>query len=237
MHTLTGILLACLALSACASKAPAVSATSSKTSLVTPLIVLTKGPCLGTCPVYTLDIFADGRVQFMPRFFTLETDTAYTCWPLDEIRSAFESVEWNTLEERYMEPIFDIPQYSLRYRDKTVTWNARAPRVLFDLMTLLDRYTANEGWVEGRDQGSEDGSARPGELILQLKDPALWEDILQSQAQWGLILLRKLDPPGRYLLIGFEEERIPAEKLMALLRQHPGVAMVSRNREAQPRED
>jgi hypothetical protein len=237
MHTLTGILLACLALSACASKAPAVSETSSKTAPVTPLIVLTKGPCLGTCPVYTLDIYADGRVQFMPRFFTLEPDTAFACWRMEEILRAFESAEWNALAERYVEPISDIPLYTLRYQEKTVTWNTRAPRVLYDLMALLDRYTAQEGWTEGREQDEEEGTARPGELILQLRDQALLDEILDAHAEWGLTLIRKLDPQGRYLLVGFDEGRISPEKLMALLRQQSGVNMVSRNREVRPRED
>lgn len=205
-------------------------------SPVVPLIVHTKGPCMGTCPVYTLSVYEDGRVVFAPRFFTLEEDTAYACWRMGEILEAFERADWPSLQESYMEGISDIPTYSLAYQGKKVTWNARAPRILYDLMALLDRRTAEEGWIETADHG-EEGRARPGELILQMRRPEALDEVLQRHADQGLSLIRALDAGGRYVLVAFNERVTTAGSLMAKLRKDPDIGEVSRNREVHPRED
>lgn len=230
------LLLTVIAFSGCHRHAHTAMQTPESHSPVQPLIVLTKGPCMGTCPVYALSIYEDGRVVFAPRFFTLETDTAYACWRMEEILVAFDQADWPALADSYMEGISDIPTYTLKYRNKKVTWNARAPRVLYDLMALLDRMAIGEGWLEGP-QGEEEGPARPGELVIHLRRPEALEELLRRHADQGLVLLRSLDPGGRYVLVAFNERITTAGILMARLRKDPDIVQVSRNREVHPRED
>lgn len=62
------ILCAALLAGACSPSAPATPAPSASDQ-----ISMTRGPCFGTCPIYTVTVWGDGRVRFEGERFVRQT--------------------------------------------------------------------------------------------------------------------------------------------------------------------
>ena len=210
-----------------------------KTTLVTPnatskeselIIRLTKGPCFGTCPVFDLEIYSDGRVVFMPRMFTLQEDTVTAQWPLEPILAAFLQAGLDTMATEYLQPISDIPTFSLSFQKKRIQWNGGAPRVLYQLMGMLDSLAIDEGWLEPPKASGE--VEAPVELIVRLVEPISDSKWLDAYGKYKLVHVRNVDQAGEYIILKYNQDAISATELIRLLRKDSRVKSVSRSRVA-----
>lgn len=102
---------------------------------------------MGTCPVFALDIYEGGRVDFFPRLYTRVDTMATARWEVGPIVALFENSGFSEFQDEYLVPIADLPTYTLRYHDKVVKWNAGAPEQLLALMVFLDELAGREGWL------------------------------------------------------------------------------------------
>lgn len=196
-------------------------------SNVQPLIRLTKGGCFGTCPVYALEIYSDGRAVFIPKKFTLTAETQSAHWPIMPILEAFKEAEFSSLDTLYYEPIADLPNYTLTYRTHKVTWNAGAPDNLHYLVSKLDQLCLDEGWLETN--GVREISFQSHQVIVQINDSKDRDKLLKSYSFCDLVWLKSLDAEGKYGLMKFDKEVIKMEDLLAKLALEPEVKAVSRN--------
>lgn len=198
-----------------------------------PIIRLTKGGCFGTCPVYALDIYSDGRVVFTPRKFTLTTEVQSAQWPIIPLIGVFEEAEFRQLDTLYFEPIADIPTYTLSFQTHKVSWNAGAPDNLRYLVTKLDQLCLDEGWLETFGVGEI--SFEPNQVIVQIKDSNVRNELLQAYSFCDLVWLKSLDTEGKYGLLSFDKEVIKMVDLLDKLALEPQVIAVSRNHFVQER--
>ncbi len=195
------------------------------------IIRLTKGPCFGSCPVFDLDIYANGRVVFMPRMFTLMEDTVTSNWPLEPILSAFSQAGLDSMSSEYLQPISDIPTYSLTFQKKRIRWNGLAPRILYNLMGVLDSLVIDEGWLEPSEKVAQDEATI--ELIVRLTQAGDDSSWLELYRDYKLSIARKVDTTGEYLILQYDEDSISANELIRLLRKDTHVKSASRSRVAQ----
>lgn len=196
-----------------------------------PLIELTKGSCYGTCPVYTIRLYQDGSVVFLPKRFTAVKDTVTATWPIADILPMFASTHWDTMQQEYILPIADIPLLRLRYRDKEVKWNGYTPRELNRLMTILDFYTDESGWVIYHPVPNPDDPDpyRIGEVIIHLKQGADIHAIFERHMEYGLFFLKRITPSGEYILAGYDILAMPIDTLLTALTNDPDVVSASKN--------
>lgn len=201
------------------------------------IIRLTKGPCYGRCPAYQLELYASGCVILSPRRFMPVDSVMTAVWPMDEILQAFDTVGFEGFAPEYMQPIADIPTFRLSYRGNEVKWNSSAPRRLINLVALLDRYTAEEGWLEAdRTFRSKPEYRVDRELIIQLKpgtDVPLWLSLYQDV---GMEVLRKIVPSGDYVLVTYDQGRVEPETLLERVRTDQQVVLASFNKEVDSRD-
>jgi hypothetical protein len=69
-----------------------------------PVITLERGACFGTCPVYKLSIFADGRVEYEGKEFVKREGKAtgrITPAALKELLREFEKIDYLKLDDSY----------------------------------------------------------------------------------------------------------------------------------------
>lgn len=230
MHTL--VVWGMIVMSACSPRQTVGSRDAYHSESV---ITLTKGPCLGTCPVFTLQVFRDGQVMFRPRFYTAVADTSYSCWDMKALIPAFRAAPWDTLQESYAEPVADIPSTTLTYNGKTVRWNIRAPHVLYDLEQMLIHRCRQEGWLTSL-PGDDKSGIIPGEYILQLRDPSEWENLQKRHEDLALRLIRQLNPEGSLLLVHMDTAIMPAKEALARLRADSEVVAISPNHKVELRD-
>lgn len=198
-----------------------------------PIIRLTKGGCFGTCPVYTLDIYPDGRAVFTPKKFTRSEEVQSASWPIKPLIDAFDEAEFMGLDTLYYEPIADLPTYTLSYRAHKITWNAGAPDNLRYLVTKLDQYCEDEGWIEPA--GVREVTFKSNEIILHLREPLGREQLLASYSFCQLTWIKSLDTEENYGLLEFDTEAINLVDLLDQLSKDSQVKAVSRNHLLRPR--
>jgi hypothetical protein len=119
------------------------------------VITLQRTACFGACPVYTVTITGDGRVEYDGKEFVRVTGhAAATIAPGDVamLVAAFEKADYFNLENRYTANITDMPTTitSIRVggRSKSVTDYYGAPQVLKDLEKEIDRVARTAQWVK-----------------------------------------------------------------------------------------
>lgn len=195
------------------------------------LIELQKGSCYGTCPVYTIRLYQNGSVEFLPKRFTAVKDTVIAIWPIADILPMFASIHWDTMQQEYILPIADIPLYRLRFRDKEVKWNGYMPRELNQLMAILDFYTDEAGWVTYHPIPNPDDPDpyRIGEVIIHLKQGADIQALFRRHLEYGLFFLKKITPSGEYILAGYDVIELPIDTLLKALSDDPDVVSASKN--------
>ena len=118
MRYLIWLLAFSLVLPACAQKAKPRQgkAASSKTTTPAqpqePVLVFQRTPCNGTCPVYTANVFADGRVEYDGQRFvgllgkhTLSLPVA----TVNELLAEAKRINFSKFQERYSGNTSDLP--------------------------------------------------------------------------------------------------------------------------------
>ena len=155
------IAVLCLALAACSLAGPASPTPDYSGAIIT----LERTPCFGSCPIYKLTIYGDGRVEYVGTQFVAvagpRSDTL-TAGQVRELFGAFELAGYFKLADEYMAPVTDLPttitSLTLGGQSKTVSnyggcmidMPNKAPQALCDLETKIDTITNSAQWVGQR---------------------------------------------------------------------------------------
>lgn len=157
-------LLAAFLFAACATPAATpvdsrdgtTSATAAVTPAKQPLASLYRGPCLGRCPEYQVDVYADGAVRFrgLGNVATMGEATGH----LDEAQLAaltarFEAANFRGFAGRYENiDTSDLPLVIIAYQGRMVRHahgDSGAPSELTKLEDDVDTLIGTKPWVTG----------------------------------------------------------------------------------------
>jgi hypothetical protein len=117
------------------------------------LAELSRGGCYGTCPIYTVTVYDDGRVEYKgerdvevigARADRLDDAT------LAALRGAFDGADFEKLSDFVRNDCTDLPTVEIRYGDKTVHHyhgDRSAPEALWKLEQKLDELVKSARWV------------------------------------------------------------------------------------------
>ncbi|MDO7847159.1 DUF6438 domain-containing protein [Hymenobacter sp. M29] len=160
-----------LSLSACAQKATIQKTKTKKVSkkaaakqpvptAAGPVLTFERTPCFGTCPVYTMQVFADGRVAYEGRHnvaimgkkeFKLPAATV-----ADMLRQAKEA-RFETFEAQYRSGVTDMPSTIVAIRQpdgtlKKVAAESNIPENVQSYFTFLSTQFDALAQVKGTDR-------------------------------------------------------------------------------------
>jgi hypothetical protein len=132
-----------------------------------PVITLERGACFGTCPVYKLSIFADGRVEYDGKEFVKLKGKArgqITKAALQSLVREFENINYTRLDDEYVSEGPNCPEWwtdspsavtSLDWKGKKKTirhyHGCRGARVLDQLTALenkIDQVVNTKRWIK-----------------------------------------------------------------------------------------
>jgi hypothetical protein len=122
-------------------------------------ITLSRGACLGDCPIYKVTLFGDGHGVYEGRFFVLTSGTRRFDVPPQTLQclvDAFRKADFWSLSDRYVAQITDNPSYEVSLtvggQTKTVTdyigQLVGMPRVVTDLELAVDA-VGGTPWARG----------------------------------------------------------------------------------------
>ncbi len=126
-------------------------------------VTLSRSPCFGTCPVYTVEVREDGQVTWHgKRFVQVVGDRTARIRPAEARRliAHFRAARFFTLEDRYAARITDMPTQTLTLnvdgRTKTVVdyagERAGMPTVVKALEKDVDETAGTRRWIGDRGQ-------------------------------------------------------------------------------------
>jgi Domain of unknown function (DUF6438) len=119
---------------------------------------LQRSVCFGWCPVYTVEVHANGRVDYHGEAHVKHHGYA-TGWigreQIAQLRRAFETAGYRALETAYVTPVAtDVPTVTISYDGKTIVHehgftieDGVAPHALYDLEDQVDAIVDIEQWI------------------------------------------------------------------------------------------
>ena len=127
-------------LASCASSDSCVKDLTSESFSVS----LSKGACLGKCPVYVGSVFGDATVLFDGRMnvdrlgrYSGSISNADLC----RIKTFVEETDFMSMKEDQSAPVMDAPESTITVKmngqSHTVRWNIKMPEELVELQALI----------------------------------------------------------------------------------------------------
>ena len=155
------LLIICLGLAGCSESIFNIQSTPTYPDLE---ISMERGPCFGTCPIYTLIIHANGTVNYEGEAFVqIEGTRNAKISPdqIDELVTAIENADFFSLEDQYRFLASDLPSITLSItldgRSKSI-WHYGsldcggkrddAPEELCELESKIDEVVNSSQWVK-----------------------------------------------------------------------------------------
>lgn len=175
-----------------------------------PVITLRRTGCLGTCPVYSVKIFADGSVTYFGTAFvqiTGEHETAISREAVENLVSHFLQINYFALKDRYetrenrdgtVTTVSDLPTTysSLRVgnRTKSVMDYAFAPSALKEVELEVDRAADTHRWIHGDQDDLKEWKFVGPDVYTRIK-PGM-NLLMQAAGQGDLNKLRREHEAG-----------------------------------------
>ncbi len=204
-------------------------------------IEISKGPCMGQCPVYTLTVYNNGLATYRGERFTekeglfvkkLDKET------YEQLLQSFDNTNLWQFNTVYPTEFPDLPTVSITYFDeegnrKQVIGKDSRPQPVLELEKLLDAVANGTGWTTRDGQRSVATAGRttaPPELIVQLDpgvSPQAW---VIPYVQYELTIKEGISPNGNYWLFTFNPATIDPQQLLDRIRQDRYVYSAQFNR-------
>ena len=136
--------------SSCSSKKAMVETDTSKLAKV---IELTKTPCFGKCPVFTLKVYDNGLAVLEGRQNLKQIGLSHkvlTKKEMTALMAEFENGQLFSLKDEYRERVMDLPTTTLTYikdgKKKVITGNMGFPKGFNDVVSACMELVQSEGW-------------------------------------------------------------------------------------------
>ncbi|HVA99342.1 MAG TPA: DUF6438 domain-containing protein [Bacteroidia bacterium] len=119
------------------------------------LIWMSKTPCFGKCPVYTIDIHANGKVIFdgsqnISKIGTYEKQLSKGF--LDSLTQTFEDAHFFDFKDNYTAMMTSIPTTFIRFvhdgKDKKIRDYYNAPQTLHELENRIIEIVNEDNWTQ-----------------------------------------------------------------------------------------
>lgn len=205
------------------------------------LVEMSKSACFGKCPVFTLKIFDNGRVEYHGVIHTdklgvysrqLDENSFY------QIVRHLEATKLEQYEDFYSSGATDFPMTSITHyqRDssKTVKGDFERPEPVRILEKQYETL-ANEGeWVQ--EEVPVPYSAIRNELIVELRAGFNASDLEQAFSDYELKVKKRIAPNLDLWVYEYNVEKVNPGRMVVLVREHEAVKMVEFNKNLEQRD-
>ena len=119
------------------------------------LISMMRTACYGTCPIYNVQIYTSGRVQYEGKNFVDRIGSYHTNFDtasLKKIQEKIRSINYFSLQDKYDSPITDLPsvitEVHLDGQVKKIEDRHKGPKELDELYAEIDALLAEAKWTK-----------------------------------------------------------------------------------------
>ncbi len=210
-----------------------------------PVIVYSKGPCFGKCPIYTMTIYNTGMAKFKGRRYTNKNGTHEKT--LDKktyvnLVKLFRKNRFWRFENTYGMDLVDAPSTTITFSDKgkikTVKGKSQFPEKLKEIMTALDNIVnSKEGWImtEKPNIVERNEEIIENQIIIKSGDGMIMSRWLQKYKKYGVRLMKRIGDNNEYWLIRFDKNKINPKEMLKMIQDDKNVADAEFNKKVSER--
>ena len=216
-------------------------------SKASPVIVYSKGPCFGQCPIYTLTIYNTGLAKFNGVRFLEKTgkyEKQLDSKTYVELIKIFKENRFWRFDENYGMDLVDAATITISYSEdektKTVRGKSKFPDKLKEIMVKLDVFEAEtKGWVLTEKPAN---LVKPeviieNQIIIKTGDGMILSTWLQEYKKYGVRLMRKIGEAQDMWLIRFDKNKINPEEMLNIIKADKYISEAEFNTKISERED
>ncbi len=217
-------------------------------SEVLPVIEMTKNPCFGRCPIYSMTIYNNGKVKYVGQRFTIKLGTFTKQIPMEEVADlvkGFEAIDFWNMPDKYPSQLTDLPKTNIKlYREdkthKSVSGDTFRPEPLLKMDERLASIADSEdGWSLTK----KHPEAKPlphnfikNEIITQFTPGTDIPDFVQKRAHYNLAVKKRVAPNLDMWVLTFDTTKIDPSLMLMVLKETPEVKEAEFNKKLSPRE-
>ena len=203
------------------------------------VIEMTKGPCYGRCPVFTLTIYENGIVSYKGERYTDRLGTyvkKLEKGEMERLLREFKNANIWQYKDAYRGRIPDMQSVSITYyegsKKKTVTGKEIRPNPVKWLESLLDQVAqSNVGWIlkEAPAESAPDYLIA-NELVVELAENVDPEEWAKSYVQADMLLEKRLNET-EFWIFSFDDGLISPEVMLEQVRTDQDVISAEFNKQ------
>lgn len=204
-------------------------------------IEMSKAPCFGSCPVFTLSIYNNGIATYKGERFTdkqglfakkLDANT------FQNLLKAFNNANLFQYPSIFRSEIPDMPSVTIFWTDdegneKEIKGKEGRPEAIMELEEMLDKIANSSGWLQEQGAASDlPAGAIANEIIVQLSpnvDPHVW---VIPYGKQNLSLKEPVSTSTNYWLVTYDTNVMPPQEMIEWLRKDPYVLSAEFNKQA-----
>ena len=208
------------------------------------VVEMTKSPCYGRCPVFTLVIYERGIASYEGKRNTprlglyvkkLDKET------YDKLLSTFKKANVWQYDNIYRGMYPDAPTVSMSYHEegdvKTIVGKDGRPYTLLELEAMLDDIANSDGWEL---RSTAPASALPenviaDELIVQLQNGTTASNWIRKYRRQEVEVVQNISKDTNYWLVRYNAKVVPPVEMLAKVREDGDVVGAEFNRRVELR--
>lgn len=202
-----------------------------------------QGSCFGECPVFTIDVFSDGRMLLTGKAFTSKKGIYEKYLKGEELKEVLALVEapaFKTLDTKDDKRVMDAQTFEILYIPEKGSrvekvWKINDAEVLEQLKSFF------QGQEEGRSWKAKGGKKESKEeemkntIIVSLSPKVDAKEWIKTKRHLKARIVRFLSPNGTYILMSFDPELDPNRVKEELRRDRNVIEVQNTGRPATPR--
>lgn len=190
------------------------------------VIEMSKGPCYGTCPIFTITVYDNGVVAYKGERFTTKNGLSIKILKKAEYESllkAFKDTDLWKYKDVYRSQIPDLQTVTMTYYEegdiKSIVGRDGRPEAVLRLEKLLDEIADVGEWklIEKASYGLPPNVV-PNELIIQLVDNVEPETWVRKYARQKMTVVKSL-PNDHYWIVKYNADIMPPREMLGFVRR------------------
>jgi len=202
------------------------------------VLEMSKGPCFGSCPIFTITIYDNGWATYKGKLYTEKLGLHVKKvgkGRLEEIKRELRLANLWQYQNIYRSSLPDLQSVTINYfengRTKSITGKEGRPTSVKKIEAFLDKMAATTGWTEKESPNYNlPAGAIPNELIVKLRKNVNAEAFVLKYMKQNMQIVKRLSPTGDYWLFSFDEKKIRPDEMLSFVRRDREVLSVEFNK-------
>ncbi len=204
------------------------------------LVEMSKGPCYGRCPVYTLVVYDNGVVTYEGKqntdrkglFINQISDSA-----LKALVSQLVAAKLDQFQDAYRGRIPDlqtvtITYYGGQYRKRIVGKDGR-PQAVLDIQATLEDIANQEGWeLKAAEASDLPNYIVDNQIRLQLKEDVDVNAWVRKYRRQQMRVIKSMSSSSNFWLLEFNADRNDPQEVLAIVQADLQVISAAFNRQS-----